>query len=141
MYILKIEECFDSAHFLSGYKGKCSNIHGHRWKVEIQICADKLREDAQTRGMIVDFGKLKDDLKKEVDYFDHTLIIEEGTLKEKTMDAMREEGFLIRKVKFRPTAENFAKYFYDVMSRAGYTVNMATVYETPNNCASYRNGE
>ena len=35
MYQLKTEADFDSAHFLSGYTGKCSNIHGHRWHVEI----------------------------------------------------------------------------------------------------------
>lgn len=137
MYILKTEGCFDSAHFLAGYTGKCRNIHGHRWKVEIQISSKNLCDDEQTRGMIVDFGKLKEDLKSKLDYFDHTFIIERGTLKEKTMEAMRDEGFLIREVEFRPTAENFAKYFYDVMSDAGYMVNMATVYETPNNCASY----
>ena len=34
MYQLKTEADFDSAHFLSGYTGKCSNIHGHRWHVE-----------------------------------------------------------------------------------------------------------
>ena len=32
MFILKAEGEFDSAHFLSGYKGKCANIHGHRWE-------------------------------------------------------------------------------------------------------------
>ena len=30
MYILKTECSFDSAHFLSGYQGKCSNLHGHK---------------------------------------------------------------------------------------------------------------
>ena len=42
MYQLKTEADFDSAHFLSGYTGKCSNIHGHRWHVEIEIESRKL---------------------------------------------------------------------------------------------------
>lgn len=37
MYILETEQSFDSAHFLSGYKGKCSNLHGHRWRVVARI--------------------------------------------------------------------------------------------------------
>ncbi len=137
MFTLKAENSFDAAHFLAGYKGKCGNIHGHRWKVEIEIFSDNLSTATQTRGMIVDFDSLKEDLKTVVDYFDHTLIVEKDTLRDKTMEALLEEGILIREVEFRSTAENFSKYFYDVMTRKGYNVKCATVYETPTNCASY----
>ena len=44
-------------------------------------------------------------------------------------------------VPFRPTAEHFAEYFYQRMTACGYTVAEATVYETPNNCASYTGEE
>ena len=37
MYRLETNASFDSAHFLKGYQGKCSNIHGHRWKVEVAV--------------------------------------------------------------------------------------------------------
>ena len=37
MYQLTTHASFDSAHFLSGYEGKCSNIHGHRWKLEVTV--------------------------------------------------------------------------------------------------------
>ena len=137
MFTLKAENSFDAAHFLAQYKGKCGNIHGHRWKVQIEILSDELSDDTQTRGMIVDFDSLKVDLKKEVDYFDHSLIVEKNTLKEKTMEALKEEEILIVEVDFRSTAENFAKYFYEVMKKKGYNVKCATVYETPTNCASY----
>ena len=137
MYTLKTEHSFDSAHFLSGYEGKCANIHGHRWRVLMEIKSDMLEADGQLRGMIVDFGQLKKDIKEEVDYFDHALIIEEGTLKELTLSALEDEGFRIISVKFRPTAENFARFFYDKMKEKGYQVKEAVVYETPNNCAAY----
>ncbi|MBQ4522767.1 MAG: 6-carboxytetrahydropterin synthase QueD [Lachnospiraceae bacterium] len=137
MYILTTKAEFDSAHFLSGYEGKCSNIHGHRWKVVIDIAANTLEEQGQTRGMLVDFSKLKKDLKKEADALDHAFIIEEGTLKESLFNALKEEGFHLISVPFRPTAENFANYFYTKMAEKGYSVKRATVYETPNNCASY----
>ena len=110
MYLLTTEQSFDSAHFLAGYQGKCGNIHGHRWKVIVQIQSESLREDQQQRGMCIDFSDLKDDLKEQADYFDHALIIEKGSLREKTLEALREEGFSILEVDFRPTAENFAKY-------------------------------
>lgn len=137
MYSLKTSACFDSAHFLSGYEGKCSNIHGHRWKVEVEVCSESLTETGNTRGMIVDFSNLKKDLAEITDNMDHCLIIETGSLKQKTMDALLEENFKIIEVSFRPTAENFAKYFYDEMKKKDYSVVSTTVYETPNNCAIY----
>ena len=77
-------------------------------------------------------------LKKLADELDHTLIYESGTLREKTVEALLEEGFRLTKVDFRPTAENFSRYFFDRMCESGYPVSCATVYETPNNCAIYR---
>lgn len=137
MYILKTEAAFDSAHFLSGYNGKCSNLHGHRWKIEIEISSEKLVADGQCRGMIVDFGDLKSDLKVLADSFDHAFIYEKGSLKAETVAALNSENFRLIEVDFRPTAENFAEYFYNVMQDKGYNVRTLTVYETPNNCASY----
>ncbi|MCR5701858.1 MAG: 6-carboxytetrahydropterin synthase QueD [Lachnospiraceae bacterium] len=137
MYTLQTSACFDSAHFLKGYEGKCSNIHGHRWSVEITIAAEKLSEEGQTRGMVVDFRTLKDDLSNLCDELDHCLIIEEGSLKEKTIEAMQEEDFRIVEFDFRPTAENMAEYFFNEMEEMGYDVVLSKVYETPNNCAAY----
>lgn len=137
MYILKTEQSFDSAHFLGGYEGKCRNIHGHRWRVVIEVKADQLETDSQLRGMHVDFATLKADLAGETDRLDHAFIMEKGTLKESTVAALREEQFHLIEMDFRPTAENFAKYFYEKMQVHGYQVKCATVYETPNNSAAY----
>ena len=138
MYQLTIEQSFDSAHFLAGYKGKCGNLHGHRWRVLLQVESEELRTDMQQRGMCVDFSTLKEELKEMVDRYDHMLLIEKGCLREKTMEALSEEGFSVVELSFRPTAENFAKHFYDLIKGKGYDVAMVQVYETPNNCASYR---
>ena len=81
MYKLKTKASFDSAHFLNDYDGKCSNIHGHRWTVEIKVGAETLESDTQNRGMVVDFSNLKKDLKEIADHFDHSLIMETGSLK------------------------------------------------------------
>ena len=48
MYMLQTEQSFDAAHFLKGYKGKCSNIHGHRWRVVVSISSEKLSAEQQT---------------------------------------------------------------------------------------------
>lgn len=137
MYILKTEQSYDSAHFLMDYEGKCRNIHGHRWRIIIEIKTEELQTTKQLRGMCVDFSTLKAELKEETEYFDHALIIEKDSLKEKTVLALEEEDFKIVEVDFRPTAENFSKYFYERFKAKGYSVKCATVYETPTNSASY----
>ncbi|WP_251859628.1 6-carboxytetrahydropterin synthase QueD [Clostridium sp. Marseille-Q2269] len=137
MYILKVEHSFDSAHFLANYKGKCGNIHGHRWKVEIQVQSESLVEGGQLDGMVIDFGDLKKDIISMVDYYDHALIIENNTMREKSLNSLKEDGFRIIEVDFRPTAENFAVFFYKTIKDMGYDVKKVTVYETPNNSATY----
>jgi 6-pyruvoyltetrahydropterin/6-carboxytetrahydropterin synthase len=137
LYILKVEHNFDSAHFLAGYKGKCGNIHGHRWRVEIEVKSEKLIEGGQMDGMVVDFGDLKKDAKEMIDFYDHSLIIEEGTMREETLKCLMQDEFKVIQVKFRPTAENFAKFFFDNMKEKAYNVKRTVVYETPNNSAAY----
>lgn len=137
MYTLQTSACFDSAHFLKGYKGKCSNIHGHRWTVEVTVAAQELEAEGQTRGMVVDFKTLKQALAELTDELDHKLIIEEDSLKATTKDALLEEGFQIVELPFRPTAENLSEYFFDEMEEKDYQVILVKVYETPNNCAAF----
>lgn len=137
MYFLKTENSFDAAHFLWGYDGKCRNIHGHRWRVAAEIKSASLEEEGQTRGMVVDFGDLKKDLKNLCGYFDHSLIVEEGSLRKETMEALLSESFNIKQVPFRPTAENFARYIFEKLKECGYKVHRTEVYETPANCAAY----
>lgn len=137
MYQLTTEHSFDSAHFLAGYDGKCGNLHGHRWRVLLTVQSETLREDRQQKGMCVDFAELKKDLRTELDALDHVLIIEQGSLRESTMKALQEEKFLVVEMLFRPTAENFARYFYELFTLKGYPVAKVEVYETPNNSAVY----
>lgn len=137
MYQLTTEHSLDSAHFLAGYDGKCGNLHGHRWRVLLTVQSETLREDQQQKGMCVDFAELKKDLRTELDALDHVLIIEQGSLRESTMKALQEEKFQVVEMPFRPTAENFARYFYELFTLKGYPVAKVEVYETPNNSAVY----
>ena len=137
MYYLKTSAAFDSAHFLAGYNGKCANIHGHRWTVEVKIKGDELQQSGEKRGMLIDFGDLKKAVKELADSFDHALIYESGSLKGTTISALKDENFRLIEVDFRPTAENFARHFYDILSGQGLVIKSVTVYETPDNCAEY----
>ena len=116
MYILSAEAEFDSAHFLSGYDGKCSNIHGHRWKTVVEIQGEKLNTEGQLRGMLTDFGDLKKDVKALADSLDHAFIIETGTLETELLEMLKKR-FRIIELPFRPTAENFAEYVYNEMEK------------------------
>src|SRR5713226_5799077 len=51
-----IERDFSSAHQLRGYKGKCENLHGHNYRVEIYARGRELNNI----GLLVDFVELKE---------------------------------------------------------------------------------
>ena len=137
MYKLKTSASFDSAHFLSGYEGKCANIHGHHWVIEAEFSGKELQSEGTHRDMLVDFGDIKSILRSIAKSHDHLLIYEENTLRPATIQALNEEGFKMITVPFRPTAENFAKYFYELLKDKGLPVCSVAVYETPKNCAVY----
>lgn len=137
MYELKTSASFDSAHFLAGYQGKCSNLHGHHWRIEVTVGAETLQEEGAQRGMVLDFGDLKKAVRGLADSYDHGLIYEEGSLQSTTVEALLAEGFHLIAVPFRPTAEQFAKCFFEKLQAEGLPVRRLAVYETPENCAVY----
>ena len=137
MYILKTNAAFDSAHFLSGYNGKCANLHGHHWVIEAEAGQEALQQSGEKRGMVIDFSDLKKAVRGLADAFDHALIYEQGSLKPATLAALRDEHFRLIEVLYRPTAENFAKAFFEALAAEGLPVLRVTVYETPDNCAYY----
>lgn len=138
MYGLKTESCFDGAHFLTDYYGKCENLHGHRWKVVAYLRQEQLGEEGTQRDMVVDFGVFKRALRELTGELDHTFLVEEGSLKPSTLHALvDDEGFKLTILPFRTTAENLARYFFDRLAQKGLPVSQVDVYETPLNCATY----
>lgn len=85
----------------------------------------------------MDFSQLKEALRAMGDALDHVFIIEEHTMAEDTLQCLKRDGFRLVEVPFRPTAENFSKWFYDRLTEQGYSLQSVIVYETPNNCATY----
>lgn len=139
MYGLKTESCFDAAHFLTDYHGKCENLHGHRWRVVAYLYRQELQKEGTCKDMVVDFGDFKHALRNLTEELDHSFLVEEGSLMPKTLACLEEEGFTLSMMPFRTTAENLAKYFCQRLEQEGFQVSMVEVYETPNNCAIFYN--
>lgn len=67
MYELTIESEFAAAHRLREYDGACENLHGHNWRVEVNVGGEEL----DNLGMLIDFRELKRILDEVLDEFDH----------------------------------------------------------------------
>src|SRR5207244_10815685 len=55
MFEVSVEETFAAGHALRGYKGKCENVHGHNYRVQLTIEGPQL----DAIGLLVDFGEVK----------------------------------------------------------------------------------
>ena len=115
MYRMLISSNFDAAHRLVGYEGKCSRLHGHRWKVEVFITGEKLKN-----GILIDFDILKEKLGKIIDELDHTYL-----------NDIKEIG--------NPTAENISKYIFEKINLPENNVKLekVRVWETENSGCEY----
>lgn len=138
MFKLKSEIQFDMAHYLSGYKGKCANIHGHRYKLIATLKANKLHEEGQIRGMVEDFGEFKKALKLIADMFDHKLIMEDNEEGREILSKLKEiSNFEILLLPFRTTAEEMARYIYNKLKEMNFPIYEVELFETPTNSIIY----
>ncbi len=122
MFEVMIERNFSSAHQLRGYRGKCENLHGHNYRVEIYARGREL----DNIGLLVDFGELKVAADEVVQYLDHRNINE--------LPPFDEE--------LNPSAENLARYILErVSARVGddrVEVYKVRCFETPTSVATYQ---
>ena len=84
MFEVRVETNFSSAHHLLNYKGKCENMHGHNWKVEVTACGNELDES----NILIDFKVFQNYIDKVKEQFPHlsyqtvlNSLIDEITLK------------------------------------------------------------
>src|SRR6478672_12075038 len=70
MFEVCVEHTFAAGHSLRNYRGKCENIHGHNYRVEVSVEGDSLNET----GLLVDFTELKRMLRQTSEYLDHQFI-------------------------------------------------------------------
>lgn len=140
MFILKSEVQFDMAHYLSGYEGKCANIHGHRYRLVAKLASDSLHETGQLRGMVDDFGNFKAALKEIADAFDHKLLLEDNEEGRKVANqlATLPNDFQVVFLPFRTTAEEMSRYIFNKLKDKGLPVDEVELFETPTNSCIYR---
>ena len=140
MFILKNEIQFDTAHYLSGYEGKCSNIHGHRYRLVVELASETLHQEGQQRGMVADFGDVKAMLKTIADQYEHKLLIEDNEEGRAAANALAQlpNQFAVVMVPYRPTAEEMSRDIYYQVKNAGYPVYSVEIFETPVNSCIYR---
>ena len=121
-YEVMIERNFSSAHQLRGYKGKCENLHGHNYKIEIYARGDELNNI----GLLIDFVDLKAAADEIVKYLDHRNINE--------LPPFDEE--------LNPSAENLARFILEFLNRAvsdeRVKIYKVRCYETPTSVATYQ---
>lgn len=135
------EITFDCAHMLSNYDGKCNNLHGHTYKVRVQLEGD-LKTEGSQRDMIVDFNKLKEAMQSVImDKFDHALVISGDGLREEAEDELLDWAIKYNKKYFvmprRTTAEQMAQFIKIEMQeyfKSEYEISVQ-VWETPTSYA------
>ncbi len=103
---------FDSAHFLPRYHGKCEDMHGHTYKMEVTIEGEPNPDD----GMILDFKKLKTIVnKKVIEKLDHKLLND---------------------IVENPSAEFLAVWVWDQLEN-DVNLKKIKIYETPDSYVTY----
>ncbi len=123
MFEVTVEQTFAAGHALRNYKGKCENVHGHNFKVQVRITGQHLDE----AGMLVDFIDVKNSMRKVIDRLDHQFLNEVPPFDIKN-----------------PSAENIAEYFHEEMSMelasapVPIHISEVRVWETEIQSASYR---
>lgn len=92
VYRLRITDDFSSSHQLRHYQGKCEELHGHNFQVRVEVEGHHLEPKT---GILMDFKKLKEQLKTVLDTLDH-----------------RHLNDLEPFITDNPSSENLAKYIY-----------------------------
>ena len=120
MYHLMIKTSFAAAHNLINYQGDCENLHGHNWRVEVTVAAEKL----DNAGLGIDFKILKIQTNQLLDELDHKYLND--------LEPFKADS---------PSSENISRYLFERLSDAqnsdNVTVERVNVWESDNACASY----
>lgn len=121
MFEITVANHIDSAHSLRGYQGKCANIHGHTWRVEVTLKGENLNGI----GLLVDFSEVKKIVREVTEAFDHKLINDIEPFD-----------------RVNPSSENLARYVYDeikkrLSSYEGVSIVRVLVSESRDTSAAY----
>jgi 6-pyruvoyltetrahydropterin/6-carboxytetrahydropterin synthase len=120
MFELKIVTQFAAAHHLRNFKGKCEQLHGHNWSVEVFVRAQQL----DSSGLVKDFGEIKDHTHRILSDLDHKYLNE--------LTPFLEEN---------PSSEHIARYLFnrlgDLLNDERVCISRVAVWESDTSCATY----
>jgi 6-pyruvoyltetrahydropterin/6-carboxytetrahydropterin synthase len=120
MYEVTIIKSFSAAHVLENIGGKCEELHGHNFKIELTVAAPKLNP----AGLLIDFRVLKKWLTEILENIDHKYL--------NTLPSF---------AGINPSAENIAKYISEKMEaevkKASVKVIKVKVLESENAAVTY----
>lgn len=123
MFSIEIEETFAAAHQLIGYQGKCANLHGHNWRIQVGLESPEV----DRHGLLMDFQELRDITRAVLAEFDHTFLNEHPSFR--TVNT---------------TAENLSRYIFERVAQklppGDVTLTHVRVHETDRYSATYRPG-
>ncbi|MBU0982106.1 6-carboxytetrahydropterin synthase QueD [Patescibacteria group bacterium] len=109
------EFTFDSAHFLTDYKGKCERLHGHTYKLRVTV-----EGEIGSNGLVMDFVDLK------------------GLVKERILEKYDHQN--LNDFFENPSAENMAVKFWEELSGGlpgSVKLWEIRLWETPNSFVTY----
>ncbi|MGR3806698.1 preQ(0) biosynthesis protein QueD [Pasteurella testudinis DSM 23072] len=142
MFKISKEFSFDMAHMLDGHDGKCKNLHGHTYKLQVELCAPLLT-DAAKCGMVMDYSDLKsvvDDLILKP--MDHAFIYDQHSEKErKVAELLQELDSKVFALPYRTTAEQMSQFIFQRLQHAGLPISAVRLWETPTSFCEYTDSE
>jgi len=98
---------FETGHALYGYDGKCKNVHGHSYKLNVTVIGQPIQDTNHVKlGMVIDFGDLKKIVKEEiVNKFDHATVFNKNTPHLDLAKELEARDHSVILVDYQPTSE------------------------------------
>ena len=129
---------FEAAHALDGYEGKCKDIHGHSYHLQITVIGEPVADEHNSaKGMVIDFGDIKRIVKETIlSLFDHRLILRTDS----RFVGIEKSNERVRYVDYQPTCENMLIEIVDVLrGQFGKEVKLHSIFlrETANSYAEW----
>jgi 6-pyruvoyltetrahydropterin/6-carboxytetrahydropterin synthase len=120
MYEVTIKKSFSAAHLLKEIGGKCEELHGHNFLVEVSVSAESLNNE----DLLIDFRIVKRWTDEVLEQLDHKYLNEIEYFKN-----------------MNPSSEQLARFLFDRISeksrQAKVTLSRITIWESDNSRVSY----
>ncbi len=131
---------FCAGHRLFGHEGRCAFLHGHNYRVEVEVEAAGGGAAVDAVGRVVDFSLIKQRMHGWLDeHWDHAFILfEEDASALAAVRAAEPTKYFV--LPWNPTAENMARYLLEVvaphvLAGLGVVARQVRVWETDEACA------